>query len=464
MTGGVSSATGGTNSGQSNTGGASTADSSTRGSGGSAATGGSSHASSTTGDTSTGLKPSTGGAATGGKSSTGGAAAGGKSSAGGAPTGGKSSNGTEFTGGNPSSGGGFTTGGVANGGASASGGAASGGGVTGGKSSTGGAASGGAATGGAGTGGANTGCAATGFHIQDGKVYDSKCNEFIMRGVNYPYAWYTTETQQRFADMASTKANSVRVVLSVSRWGTTSAPSIASILSHAKTNKMVAILEVHDCTGYGDDSAALNPDTCVQFWLKSDVVDVLEDTEAYAMINIANEAFGNETSGQWASFYQSAVPKFRSAGLKHTLIVDAPNWGQDWSNTMRDGTGATTIFGADPDKNVIFSTHMYDVYSSSSTITSYFSKFLEKGLPFIIGEFAADHGSKGNVDEATIMAQCEQLGIGYLGWSWSGNSSDLASLDITNDFDVSSLTTWGNTLINGSNGIKATAETCSALR
>jgi mannan endo-1,4-beta-mannosidase len=334
-----------------------------------------------------------------------------------------------------------------------------GGAATGGKSST-----GGAATGGAGTGGANTGCTATGFHTLNGKIYDNHCNEFIMRGINYPYAWYTTNTETRFADMASTKANSARIVLSVSRWGTTSASTISSIIATAKANKMVALLEVHDCTGYGDDSAALTPDTCVQFWLKSDIVNALKGNEAYVMINIANEAFGNDASSQWQAFYQTNVPKFRTAGLKHTLIVDAPNWGQDWSNTMRDGTGATAIFDADPDKNVVFSTHMYDVYSSASAVTSYFSKFLAKGLPFIIGEFASDHGSKGDVDDATIMSQCQQLGVGYLGWSWSGNSSDLATLDITNNFNVSSLTTWGSALINGSNGIKATAEPCSCLQ
>jgi mannan endo-1,4-beta-mannosidase len=107
---------------------------------------------------------------------------------------------------------------------------------------------------------------------------------------------------------------------------------------------------------------------------------------------------------------------------------------------------------------------MYDVYSSASTVTSYFSKFLTKGVPFLIGEFAADHGSKGNVDEATIMSQCEQLRIGYLGWSWAGNSSDLVTLDITNNFNVSSLTTWGTTLINGTNGIKATAKPCTSFQ
>jgi mannan endo-1,4-beta-mannosidase len=80
-----------------------------------------------------------------------------------------------------------------------------------------------------------------------------------------------------------------------------------------------------------------------------------------------------------------------------------------------------------------------------------------------VGEFASDHGASGNVDEASIMSLAENLGIGYLGWSWAGNSSDLGTLDITNNFNASSLTTWGNTLINGQNGIKATSKPCTCF-
>ena len=64
----------------------------------------------------------------------------------------------------------------------------------------------------------------------------------------------------------------------------------------------------------------------------------LKGSEAYVMINVANEPFGNNTTSQWEPFHAGAVAKLRTAGLHHTLIVDAPNWGQDWSYTMRDGS------------------------------------------------------------------------------------------------------------------------------
>ncbi|MEM9456177.1 MAG: carbohydrate-binding domain-containing protein, partial [Myxococcota bacterium] len=63
--------------------------------------------------------------------------------------------------------------------------------------------------------GPSPGCGHDGFYIDGGKLFDVHCNEFIPRGINYPYAWYSwrSDTEQQFADMAGAGANAVRVVL-----------------------------------------------------------------------------------------------------------------------------------------------------------------------------------------------------------------------------------------------------------
>ncbi len=437
----------------------------------------------------TGGRSSVGGSGTGGMQGTGGRA----SSGGGPGTGGE-----QGTGGPNGSGGGPSTGGIGNtgghtsgtggvqstggrgngtGGMQATGGEQSTGGVentggnadTGGTDDTGGAESAGGNDGAGGTGNGTGGGAScsdgtlrSGFYVENGKLYDDHCREFILRGVNYPYAWYTDLGESRFGDMASVGCNVVRVVLATgAQWTRTSGSTVSSIISWAKSNKMVAVLEVHDSTGWGDSASnGVHPDDAVAYWTSQDILGAIRDQEPWVIINIANEAFGNDTSDQWATFYQGAVVSLRNAGIRHTLMVDAPNWGQDWTNTMRDGNGPVQIFQADPDKNVVFSVHMYDVYGTSDAVWEYFENFLEKGLPLVIGEFAADHGSSGNVDEDAILAASEDYGVGYMGWSWSGNGSGLGTLDITNNFDVSSLSTWGDRLINGTNGIRATAKTC----
>jgi mannan endo-1,4-beta-mannosidase len=226
---------------------------------------------------------------------------------------------------------------------------------------------------------------------------------------------------------------------------------------------MVSVIEVHDSTGYSEQSGSVPISNATSYWTASDIVGALKGQEAYVIINIANEPNGNNTSTNWASSHVTAVAALRSAGLNHTLMVDAPNWGQDWQNTMRDGGGAS-VWNADTKKNLVFSVHMYDVYGSASTITNYYNTFLMKyDAPLVVGEFASDHGSAGNVDEATIMSFAETLGIGYLGWSWSGNGGMLGTLDITNNFNSGSLTAWGTRLINGDNGIKATSKRCACF-
>jgi len=82
--------------------------------------------------------------------------------------------------------------------------------------------------------------------------------------------------------------------------------------------------------------------------------------EAFVLINIANEPFGNVANmTAWADATRYALVRLRGGGITHTLMVDAPNWGQDWAGEMR--THARELFAADPLRNTVFSVHMYEV-------------------------------------------------------------------------------------------------------
>ncbi len=381
------------------------------------------------------------------------------------PGGQSGSGGTQSTGATPGAGG-VNPGGSSAGGVQNSGGR----GTTGGETGSGGTGNGGAAGGtGGGTGGATGGgtgdsCDATGFYVEGDDLYDSNCNVFLMRGVNYPYTWFKDSAAARFADVASVGANAIRVVLSTGgRWTRVSGSEVADVISWAKQNQMVAILEVHDSTGWSGQDGSVHAQDAVDYWLSDDIRAAIDGNEAYVVINIANEPFDNYSSDEWASFHEGAVIELRNAGVDHTLMVDAPHWGQDWQNMMRDGSGATQIFNADPEQNVVFSVHMYDVYNSEDIVWDYFTGFLDKGLPLVVGEFAADHGSGYDVVEAAIMDYATQLGVGYLGWSWSGNGEGLGSLDITYDFNVDNLSSWGDQLVNGPNGLQQTSEICTCF-
>ncbi|MEV4054825.1 cellulase family glycosylhydrolase [Amycolatopsis sp. NPDC049688] len=297
--------------------------------------------------------------------------------------------------------------------------------------------------------------AATGLHVDGTRILEANGSPFVMRGVNHAYVWYPSQNRA-FADIKSFGTNTVRVVLgSGQRWGPTPAAEVTGVIGQCKQNRLICVLEVHDTTGYGEQSGAATLDQAASYWIS--VASALQGQENYVAINLGNEPFGNDqqVSATWATATGNAIKRLRAAGLQHLLLADAPMWGQDWQNIMRDN--AATVFNADPQHNTVFSIHMYGVYDTAAEINAYFDAFRTAGLPLVVGEFGGMH-TDGNPDEDTIMAQAQARGLGYLGWSWSGNSSEVAYLDMTNNFDPASLTPWGDRFLNGANGIRQTSK------
>ena len=222
-----------------------------------------------------------------------------------------------------------------------------------------------------------------------------------------------------------------------------------------KSNKLIAVLQVHDCTGYSEQSGSVPLSTAVNYWIE--IKNALVGQEKYVFINIANEPFGNTaTDNDWINEHSSAIKSLRKAGLKHLLVVDAANWGQDWKGATK--TSAQTVMNADTLKNTMMSIHMYDVYKDDATVNTYMKAFADKHLPLMVGEFASTHGANKPVAAQAIFDRAKQYGVGYIGWSWCGNSpAELAPLDISRSCNSTSLSTWGNLLVNGANGIKATS-------
>jgi mannan endo-1,4-beta-mannosidase len=296
-----------------------------------------------------------------------------------------------------------------------------------------------------------------GWSVSGTKVIDPKGNNFIFRGINHAHTWYPDKTPKALTDIAATGANSVRVVLANGgQWTRTPGADVASIISQCKAAKLVCVLEVHDSTGFGESSAATNISNAANYWVSSDIKNAIIGQEDYVIVNIANEPYGNNTSAAtYTNETSAAIKTLRNAGLTHLIMVDAPAWGQDWQNIMRDN--AATIFAADSLSNTLFSVHMYEVYNNATTIQNYLTSFQAKGFALIVGEFGTENNGN-NVDEASILQITQQMGIGYMGWSWSGNGSCCVPLDIVINWDPSSLSTWGNFLINSANGIKATSK------
>ncbi|MET9290650.1 glycoside hydrolase family 5 protein [Streptomyces sp. NPDC003077] len=300
---------------------------------------------------------------------------------------------------------------------------------------------------------------APGFRVEHGRLLDANGNDFVLRGVNHAHAWYRDKTGRALADIKALGANSVRIVLSTGdRWTRNDTADVAGVVERCKANRLICVLEAHDTTGYGEQAGAVSLDRAVDYWTQ--VRDAVKGQEKYTILNLGNEPHGNSGYAAWTADTSRAISRMRAAGFAHTLMVDAPNWGQDWSFTMRDNAAA--VFAGDPRRNTVFSVHMYGVYDTAQEVRDYMNRFASSRLPLVIGEFGDAH-SDGDPDEDTIMATARRLGLGYLGWSWSGNGGGVTYLDMATDFTASRLTPWGRRVFHGPDGIRQTAREASVF-
>ncbi len=298
-----------------------------------------------------------------------------------------------------------------------------------------------------------------GFKVDGTKLVDANGNEFVMRGINHAHTWFRENLTEALDGIQATGSNTVRVVMSDGdQWDRLPLSDVKRVIEECKKRKMIAVLEVHDTTGKDDTKFLMN---AVDYWIE--VKDAFIGNEAYAILNIANEWYGSWQNGEkWRDAYMTAIPKLREAGIKNTIMVDSAGWGQNpQGSTLKF---ANEILNADPDKNTVFSVHMYGAAGKNErTVKSILDKALEMNICLIVGEFGYNH-SDGDVDEATIMSYCTEKNMGYIGWSWKGNGGGVEYLDISRDWAGTDLSPdWGKNLVNGEFGIKNTSKLCSVF-
>jgi mannan endo-1,4-beta-mannosidase len=102
---------------------------------------------------------------------------------------------------------------------------------------------------------------------------------------------------------------------------------------------------------------------------------------------------------------------------------------------------------------------MYSSYPTVESVDAVLDRAAESSLPLIVGEFG--HRLNG-VDVAwqQILEKCQQLGLGYIAWSWTGNDAQTEHLDLVEDWG-GALTAWGEDVMNGPGGIRETATPAS---
>lgn len=309
---------------------------------------------------------------------------------------------------------------------------------------------------------------AQGFRVSGNQLLDANGNNFVMKGFNVPTAWFINDVNSNIANMRNrTGANCLRIVVS------TSTPDAAwqASVNNCIANRMIPMVELHSVTGNNSPSE-LN--RMAQWWASKASFLTRPEIARYILINIANEwgdwfmsatATGTVSRVTWRDAYITAVRTIRNAGIRTTLVIDAAGYGQD-NRTQTLLEYAKAVQASDTYHNCLFSLHMYCEWKvNGNSPISLLPGVKNAGIPVIVGEFGFQHSEGGgicDVNEGQVISTANANGIGWLAWSWKGNGGGVEYLDLSNDWGGTSLTAWGNTVVNGSGGTR-TATTASVF-
>lgn len=298
------------------------------------------------------------------------------------------------------------------------------------------------------------------FYTDGSVIRDANGNPFIIRGVNNPHIWWDTQSYDALGAIAATGANTIRIV-----WETKGDPKrLQEIIQKCIDLKMIAMPELHDATGSNDREKLKN---MARYWARDDVKAVINNHQKYVLVNIANEWSSSYISdGAWREVYKEAIAIMREAGIETMIVVDSAAYAQRASAVKDYGQH---LLNCDPLHNLLFSIHMYVEWNDKNKISTELKNIKDLNLPLVIGEFGYNYQNGSNnlscrVDAQTVMDECQEQRFGYIPWSWTGNNAENAWLDITSFSDWSTLTSWGELVINGDNGIKKTASICSVFQ
>lgn len=269
------------------------------------------------------------------------------------------------------------------------------------------------------------------MYVEGRHIYSASGERALLRGVNEMFVWSSDPGGSWvIEEIAKTGANSLRIVTSTDY----NPPVLDSAIQNSIQNGMIPIPECHSATGEWDKLQ-----TCVDYWLRPDITEIINKHQKWVILNIANEAGdGNVTREEFEKGYKEAIGQIRNAGIRVPLVIDGTSWGQEYRMLLDTWD---EFNDHDPENAIIVSAHTYwnGTEEERKDVYRYiFDKVLNEEIPFILGEGPTP--SAWDCTESPYQWALEKLEehqIGWLAWSWglvkNGDCNDPVRYDMTHD-------------------------------
>jgi len=293
----------------------------------------------------------------------------------------------------------------------------------------------------------------------DGKIHAADGSVIVIRGFNQNHWWGNQDqNDDSVQDVSETAANTVLVVFGPDLYGIRPPDREAVVRQYIINEGVNVIVEDHGAT-CAEDTQSLN--VVVDRWLTPANVKWLTDRalQKHIILNIANEWSGTETN--YIPAYKDAIARIRHAGIKVPLLIDANGCGQNMGSIYASWQ---QLLKSDPQKNIIFSIHMYgwvtDGRPGYFDIATEMDKAVALHIPLIVGEFSNNNGGTNGVlyDTRTALSIFNRRNIGWTAWVWNGGGQESGMDMIAGEGWrlTHGLTPWGDLLLNNTEyGLKA---------
>ncbi len=220
-------------------------------------------------------------------------------------------------------------------------------------------------------------------------IYDALKKPIFLRGVNHLYGDSPTTHINGIAAIKLAGSNAIRLQINENTTETQFEGAMAKIVEAGLVAVVTLTAPGDKLTCTEDGAYLLNAvDT---LWLKKFMPILVQDRfQSYIMLNIANgwgamDIFNQDSLGyqEYIDTYKALIRKFRDAGFKFPLVIDAPSCGQDF-NAFLNGR-SRELMAADSAKNLVFGVHADGPkWNSSDEIINAATQLYNEKVPFIV--------------------------------------------------------------------------------